>query len=108
VTRTSVPRPRSAGHFFRNPNNQGEKMMALEDTLRSIREASAKRIPADRAAIMQRATEELRASDIMDRVIKIGDRLPSFALPNAYGQAVRSSDLLAKGPLILTFFRGAW
>jgi len=30
--------------------------MALEDTLRGIREASAKRIPADRAAVMHRAT----------------------------------------------------
>jgi len=57
---------------------------------------------------MHRAIEELRASGIMDRVIKVGDRLPSFALPNAYGQEVRSGDLLAKGPLVLTFFRGAW
>jgi len=57
---------------------------------------------------MHRATEELRASGIMDRVIKVGDRLPSFALPNAYGQEVHSSDLLVRGPLVLTFFRGAW
>ena len=82
--------------------------MALEDTLRSIREASAKRIPADRTAVMHHATEELRAAGIMDRVIKVGDRLPSFALPNAYGHEVRSSDLLARGPLVLNFFRGAW
>ena len=82
--------------------------MALEDTLKGIREASAKRIPAAKAAIMHRATEELRASGIMGRVIKIGDALPPFALPNAYGQAVHSGDLLAKGPLVLTFFRGSW
>jgi len=44
--------------------------MALEDTLRGIREASAKRIPADKAAIMHGATERLRASGIMDRVIR--------------------------------------
>ena len=82
--------------------------MALEDTLRGIREASAKCIPADKAAIMHRATEELRASGTMDRVIKVGDRLPGFGLPNAYGREVHSSDLLVRGPLILTFFRGAW
>jgi hypothetical protein len=82
--------------------------MALEDTLRSVREASAKRIPADKAAVMHRATEELRGSGIMDRVIKVGDPLPPFALPNAYGQEARSADLLAKGPLVLTFFRGSW
>jgi peroxiredoxin len=57
---------------------------------------------------MHRATEELRASGIMDQVIKVGDPLQAFELPNASGQPVRSADLLAKGPLVLTFFRGAW
>jgi hypothetical protein len=83
-------------------------MMSLEDTLRGVRDASAKRIPAEKAAIMHRATEELRRSGIMGRVTKLGDPLPPFALPNAYGEEVRSADLLAKGPLVLTFFRGAW
>jgi hypothetical protein len=85
-----------------------EIAMSLTQTLAGIREASAKRIPPERAAIMHRATEELRASGIMDRVIKVGDTLPAFALPNSYGQEVRSADLLAKGPLVLTFYRGAW
>ena len=44
----------------------------------------------------------------MDRVIKVGDKLPPLALPNANGQVVRSADLIAKGPLVLTFFRGTW
>jgi len=70
--------------------------VALEDTLRGIREASTKLIPADKAAIMHGATEELRASSIMDRVIKAGDPLPPFSLPNAYGREVRSADLLAQ------------
>ena len=82
--------------------------MALEDTLRGMREASAKHIPAEKAAIMHRATEELRNSGIMDRVIKVGAPLPPFAMPNAYGQVVRSTDPLANGPLVLTFFRGSW
>ena len=33
---------------------------------------------------------------------------PAFALPNAAGETVRSADLLAKGPLVLTIFRGVW
>jgi len=82
--------------------------MTLAQTLQSIRDASDKRIPADKAAIMHRATEELRASGIMDRVIKVGAPLPAFALSNADGHEVRSADLLAKGPLVLTFFRGSW
>jgi hypothetical protein len=90
------------------PSLERRGLMSLAQTLASIREASAKRIPPEKEAVMHRATEELRSSGIMDGVIKAGDRLPAFALPNAYGRKVRSDDLLAKGPLVLTFFRGSW
>ncbi len=80
----------------------------LAERLETIRQGADKRIPPDKRAIMHRATADLRASDIMDRVIKVGDPLPAFALTNAFGQEVHSSDLLAKGPLVLTVFRGSW
>ena len=82
--------------------------MTLAERLDTIRQGADKRIPPDKRVIMHRATEDLRRSGIMDRVIKIGAALPPFALPNAYGQEVRSAELLAKGPLVLTFFRGGW
>ena len=68
--------------------------------------APNKRIPLDKRAIMHRATDDLRASGIMHGVSKVGYPLPGFALKNAFGQEVRSSELLAKGPLVLTVFRG--
>ena len=82
--------------------------MTLDERLAAIRDAASKRIPPERQAIMHRAIEDLRASGIMQRIIKVGDRLPAFVLRNAYAQEVRSSDLLAKGPLVLTVFRGSW
>ncbi len=80
----------------------------LEEKLATIREGAGKRIPTDKRAIMHRATADLRSSGIMDRVIKVGDPLPPFALKNAQGQEVRSDALLARGPLVLTVFRGRW
>jgi len=41
-------------------------------------------------------------------VIKVGDRLPSFTLPSATGSPVSSTELLAKSPLLITFYRGGW
>ena len=82
--------------------------MTLADTLKGIREASDKRSPPERRAIMHRATDDLRASGILDGVIKVGDPLAAFALKNAFGQEVRSSELVAKGRLVLTVFRGSW
>ena len=82
--------------------------MSLEERLASIREGAKRRIPPDQAAIMVRATENLRRSGILERVPKIGDRLPEFALKNVFGEEVRSADLLNRGPLVLTVFRGSW
>jgi hypothetical protein len=82
--------------------------MLLAERLDAIRQGVDKRIPPDKRAIMHRATDDLRASGIMDGVIKVGYPLPPFALQNAYGQEVRSSALLAEGPLVLTVFRGSW
>ena len=54
------------------------------------------------------ATKELAESNIMDGVIKVGDRLPAFSLPNSFDETIESSELLAAGPVVLTVFRGVW
>ena len=82
--------------------------MSLEEKLAATRAASAQRIPPDRAAIMERATEDLRKSGILDRVLKVGARMPAFELANHDGGPVSSRDLVAAGPLIVSFFRGSW
>jgi hypothetical protein len=65
-------------------------------------------VPAEAVAAMHRAVDELRSSGILDRVLKIGDRIPEFALPDAEGNVIHSNDLLAKGNLVLSFYRGVW
>ena len=82
--------------------------MSLAEKLDAIREGSAKRIPADKRTIMHRATQDLRASGILDRAIKVGAPLPAFALKNVHGHELQSRDLLNKGAVVLTVFRGSW
>ena len=82
--------------------------MSLAQKLDAMRQSFEKRIPADKGAIMHRATEDLRASRILSRVIKVGTPLPAFMLRNGHGQEIRSPDLLAKGAVVLTVFRGSW
>lgn len=52
--------------------------------------------------------QSLRDADIGGGALRAGDTAPEFALANAEGQIVVSSDLLAKGPLVLSFYRGKW
>jgi len=57
---------------------------------------------------IHRGTKELRESGLADRALKLGDRAPAFTLNNQDGVAISSAALLAKGPLVITFFRGHW
>jgi hypothetical protein len=82
--------------------------MSLEEKLAAVREAAAKRIPPDRLAIMHDATERLRHSGILDRVIKPGARAPDFTLNDQNGAAIALSTLLAAGPVLMSVFRGFW
>lgn len=40
--------------------------------------------------------------------IQVGDKFPDFVLTDATGKPVSSADLLAKGSLLITFYRGEW
>jgi hypothetical protein len=82
--------------------------MSLEEMLAATRAGAASRIPPDRAAIMHRATEDLRNTGILDRIVPVGSLMPAFDLANHDGRRVASDDLLAGGPLVLSFFRGSW
>jgi hypothetical protein len=82
--------------------------MSLADKLAATRAASAARIPPDRAAIMERATEDLRRSGILDRVVKVGSPAPAFELAGHDGRRIASAELLAGGPMVVSFFRGSW
>jgi AhpC/TSA family len=57
---------------------------------------------------MVRADIELVASGIAQRALKAGDQAPDFRLPDARGGYVRLKDLLAAGPVVLSFYRGGW
>jgi hypothetical protein len=82
--------------------------MSLEEQLATIRDGAAKQIPAQSLAVMHRATDQLQQSGLADRALGVGDQLPAFTLSNQDGSDVQASDLLTRGPLVLTFFRGVW
>jgi peroxiredoxin len=63
--------------------------------------------PVGRAAWEDLVTR-LSQAGVADRVLRPGQALPAFALPNAEGRLVATDELLARGPLVVTFFRGQW
>ncbi|MFI6687902.1 peroxiredoxin-like family protein [Streptomyces sp. NPDC050485] len=81
--------------------------MSLNAELRAY-ETRFKDIPAELREIMTRAGRELADSGQAERALAVGDQAPAFSLPSATGETVTLDGLLAEGPAILTFYRGAW
>ena len=82
--------------------------MTLGEKLDAIRAQAATRIPEEARDIMHRHVEELRASGIVSRVPKVGDRAPEFTLTSASGEQVSLGQPLGRGPVVLSVFRGRW
>jgi len=82
--------------------------MSLEERLTAIREMAKTRQPPEVRAIMQKATDDLRAAGILGRVARVGAPAPDFTLPNIAGQPVSLAALRARGPVVLSFYRGRW
>ncbi len=62
---------------------------------------------AEDIQIMEQAAKDLQAT-MPDPGLKAGDKAPLFTLGNAFGQKVSLQDKLAKGPVVMVFYRGAW
>lgn len=82
--------------------------MALQENLANLKAQFNAQVPQRSRDIMERATNDLKNSGILDRIIKPGDKLPPFTLPNQDGAPMNSTRLLEKGPLVVSVFRGAW
>jgi peroxiredoxin len=47
-------------------------------------------------------------SALNNTALKVGDTAPDFVLNNALNQPVKLADLLKKGPVVLSWYRGGW
>lgn len=82
--------------------------MSLIEELAKYREGSRNRIPAEKLAVMDKATRDLEQSGILAKCLKVGDLAPDFVLPNAENKPVSLAELLTKGRVIVSFYRGGW
>jgi peroxiredoxin len=77
----------------------------LNEILASLRRA---RQTSEVKAAYEEFLRRLDVAEVAAGVRREGEAMPSFLLPNAEGGLVDSADLLAQGPLVLTFIRGSW
>lgn len=83
--------------------------MSLQADLTQFRTAWEARVGTEIARLIGGDIEDLRASGILDRAARVGDAFPAApALRDAMDQPFDLAGLIARQPVVLTFYRGGW
>ncbi|MCA1930436.1 peroxiredoxin-like family protein [Rheinheimera sp.] len=82
--------------------------MSLSTELNAFRAEFMEKVPTAIREAMTTADLALAASGITERALKAGAMAPDFILPDVHGNKVQLSTLLAKGPVVVSFYRGGW
>lgn len=83
-------------------------MPTLEQKIKEYDAIKRTKVPGDVLAVMEGATEALRASGLGQGAFVTGDQFPDFALPDQHGVVRPLSHYLAEGPVVLNIYRGGW
>jgi len=80
-----------------------DKSRSLNEKLRALRTAN----PVWKARY-DALVQDLIKAGVGTGALKAGDKCPEFVLASAEGRLVAAADLRAKGPVVLSFYRGKW
>lgn len=76
--------------------------------LKELQSNLQKLLPPEALAVFAQDAQALQTHHTAILKSTLGDTAPDFALPNAVGELITLSDLLQKGKVVLTFYRGSW
>ena len=79
--------------------------MLLNSLLAALR---VSRETPERKAAYEEFLQRLDQAQVAGQALQAGAPMPPFLLPNAEGTLVGTDELLRRGPLVVTFFRGNW
>ena len=82
--------------------------MTLTEQLNDLKQQFGQEIPHEILVEVGQFVQGLAQSGIEKTSCQAGNKVPSFVLPNVAGKMVSSEALLAKGPMVISFYRGLW
>ena len=82
--------------------------MSLNEKIAKMEQEFIQQAPEGVRTMMVEAMDGLKQAGIDKDSLRKGDKAPAFTLPDASGNPVSSAQLLSKGPLVVSFYRGGW
>lgn len=89
-------------------NSSNDQSMFLSKQLAEQQNTIRESVAADEYQMLLDGTQVLSKTDILAKAPQKGDKLLDFSLSNQKGEPLKSFELLAKGSLVITFYRGGW
>jgi len=80
----------------------------LANNIQAFQDDFIPNIPEDTFNLLMAELQNLIDSGLADKSVNKGDQFPDFELGNANNETLSLSSLLTKGPLVISFYRGAW
>ena len=82
--------------------------LLLKNKTEALYQEYVKNLPEDTMKTINEATDRLIETKIGQTCLQVGDKIPDFTLPDAYGNSVNISSVLKEKVVILSFYRGGW
>jgi peroxiredoxin len=79
-----------------------------QEKLAKIRSLRDSFVLPEYTIVMDRAIDDLIKSEIRASALKTGESIPEFELRDTRGKPVSTRTLLARGPVVISFYRGSW
>ncbi|MDQ6950653.1 MAG: peroxiredoxin-like family protein [Mariprofundales bacterium] len=83
-------------------------MTTLRQQISEFQQKMLPNMPEEVLEIMLQSTKELTNSGIATRALQAGAQAPRFTLSDSNGTPVSLDELLAKGAVVINFYRGSW
>jgi peroxiredoxin len=82
--------------------------MSLATDLSTFTDRANARMPKEHSSAISKSIEDFARTWNPANAVSAGQPFPDFSLPDATGKQVPMKELLAKGPLLISFYRGEW
>ncbi len=82
-------------------------MPTLQEELNQFLQNVMQQVPAEVLTTSSHEMDKIEKEQ-MPTGLSVGDIAPNFSLPDPVGNIVSLADLLREGPVVLSFYRGAW
>lgn len=97
-----------SGEEPRTGETPAAKQATLSSQLDAMKNKFASAAPAETLALYEQGIEDVAKSGVMNSVLAVGAKAPDFSLPDATGATKQLSTMLAQGPVVMVWYRGAW